>query len=320
MRLTHVVEFKYTMRKSRSIGRKIEMKKYGETLRKIREQKGHTMQRLAEGILSVSFLSKFERGESDISLIYMTQLLERLSFSFDEFFYLHDGYESDQLESFFDKADKAYVNRNLKQLKQLRELALEKWEKHGLETFRYNTLMLDVYESIISNEEVAGNDETLDLLYAYLFDVEVWGYYEMRLYNSTMFFMPPERVMTLSKTAYEKSTRIGKFKKMDKVIIPILINTLTYLMGRSPSYEKQYKVFLSYLESMDIPEADLYIRNSLLQIKGIHELKNGDPEKGVAMVHNAISIFNELGAKELTVTAENYLAFVLDEKNNHHFL
>ena len=244
------------------------MKKYGKTLRKIREQKGYTMQQLASGILSVSFLSKFERGESDISLGYITQLLEKLSLTFEEFFYLHDGIGHGQLENFFDKANEAYVNRDLKQLERLREIALDKWETHGLETFRCNTLMLDVYESIIRGEMTTSSDDALDFLYAYLFDVENWGYYELTLYNSTMLLMPPEMVMTLSKTAFEKSSRLGKLKKIDKVIIPILLNTLTYLMGGSTLYLEQYKVFLGYLESLDIPEGDLYTRNALLQIKG----------------------------------------------------
>lgn len=290
------------------------MKQYGKTLRRIREQKGYTMQQLAEGILSVSFLSKFERGESDISFSYITHLLEKLSLTFEEFFYLHDGVDLGKLEYFFDKADEAYITRDLKQLKQLKEIALEKWETHGLETFRCNTLMLDVSESIIRGEMISSSDDALDFLYAYLFDVEIWGYYELTLYNSTMFLMPPEMVITLSKNAFEKSSRFGKLKKIAKVIIAILLNTLTYLTGGSTLYVEQYKVFLGYLESLDIPEADLYSRNSLLQIKGIYEIKIGNREIGIEMVKKAISIFTELGSKELAVTAEKYLEIVLDEK------
>ncbi|WP_438311705.1 helix-turn-helix domain-containing protein [Sporosarcina sp. FA9] len=289
------------------------MKKYGETIRKIREQKGYTMQQLAAGTLSVSFLSKFERGESDISLGYITHLLEKLSLTFEEFFYLHDDVGPGQLEYFFDKANEAYINRDLKQLKKLRDIALDKWETHGLETFHCNALMLDVYESIISGEMTTSSDDALDFLSAYLFDVEIWGYYELKLYNSTMFLMPPEMVMTLSKTAFEKSSRFGKMKKIDKVIIPILINTLTYLMAGSTLYVEQYKIFLGYLEGLDIPEEDLYSRNALLQIKGIHEIKIGNREIGIEMVKKAIFIFTELGSNGLAVTAENYLQIVLGE-------
>ena len=65
------------------------MKKYRRNFRKVREQKGSTIQQIADGILSISFLSKFERGESDISISYFFQILERLSLSYEEFLYVH---------------------------------------------------------------------------------------------------------------------------------------------------------------------------------------------------------------------------------------
>ncbi|MBB4825437.1 Rgg/GadR/MutR family transcriptional activator [Sporosarcina luteola] len=289
------------------------MKKYGETVRRIREQKGYTLQQLSSGILSVSFLSKFERGESDISLGHITHLLEKLSITFEEFFYLHDGVGLEQLDYFFDKAKEAYVNRDLKQLRELREIALDQWKTHGLETFRYNLFMLDVYESIIDDRMIQPQNDTLDFLYAYLFDVEVWGYYELSLYNSTMYLMPHEMVMKLSQIVFEKRVRYGDFKKFDKVVISILMNTLTYMLAGPNLYREQYKVFLGYLESLRIPEDDLYTRNSLLQIKGNYEIKMGDREKGIEMVKKAISIYTELGSKELAATAENYLHIVLGE-------
>lgn len=290
------------------------MKKYGETVRRVREQKGYTMQQLAEGILSVSFLSKFERGESDISLSHITRLLEKLSLTFEEFFYLHEDVGFDRLDYFFDKVEEAYVNRDLDLLTELKEIALEKWEIHGLETFRHKLIMIDVYDSIIRSEKIDFREDSLSFLYSYLFDVEIWGYYELKLYNSTMFLMPPEMVITLSKNAFEKSFRFRKLKKIHKTIIAILINTLTYMMGGAVPYTEQYKVFLGYLESLDIPEDELYIRNSLLQVKGIYEIKIGNREKGVEMVQKAISIFNDLGSNELAVTTENYLTIVLDQK------
>ena len=290
------------------------MKKYGETVRRVREQKGYTMQQLAEGILSVSFLSKFERGESDISLSHITRLLEKLSLTFEEFFYLHEDVGFDRLDYFFDKVDEAYVNRDLVLLTELKEIALEKWEIHGLETFRHNLIMIDVYDSIIRSEKIDFREDSLSFLYSYLFDVEIWGYYELKLYNSTMFLMPPEMVITLSKNAFEKSFRFRKLKKIHKTIIAILINTLTYMMGGAVPYTEQYKVFLGYLESLDIPEDELYIRNSLLQVKGIYEIKIGNREKGVEMVQKAISIFTDLGSNELAVTTENYLTIVLEQK------
>lgn len=290
------------------------MKSYGKTIRKIREQKGYTIQQLAEGIVSVSFLSKFERGESDISLSFIICLLERLSLSFEEFLFLHDNASIDSLEYFFDKAEEAFANRDSEQLKCLKKTASDKWKIQGLNTYRCTIIVLDVYENIIRNETIASDNEDLNFLYNYLFDVEIWGYFELKLYNSTMFLMPLEMVILFSKLAYEKSARFRNFKKIDKVIFPILMNTLIYLTRQSTFSVEQYKTFFTYLENLHIPEEDLYIRNSLLQVQGIYEMRIGNLDEGTKMVRNAISIFNDLGSTKLAVTTENFLNIIIDEQ------
>ena len=171
--------------------------------------------------------------------------------------------------------------------------------------------MLDVFISILSDEYIDAEKEALEFLFEYLFKVEAWGYYELRLYNSTMLLMPPKMVITLSKTAYEKSVDFREFKKVNDVIIAILLSTLTYLLGPI-KYVEEYKVFLTYIENITIPENLLYSRNHLLYMKGVFEIKTGNREKGIAIVNKAISIFHELGSTGLVIEWDNYLQIILD--------
>lgn len=290
------------------------MKTYGTTIRKIRKQKGYTIQQLAEGIVSVSFLSKFERGESDISLRFMTHLLDRLSLSFEEFFFLDDPSSLDSLEYFFSNAEDAYTNRDLEQLEYLKKIAMDKWKLQGLIPYRCIIIVLDVYKNIIHNEAIASDHESLDYLYHYLFDVEIGGYFELKLYNSTMYLMPLDRVMIFSKLAYEKSARFRNLKKVDKVIVPVLMNTLIYLTRQSSFSIEQYETFYNYLKNLPIPEDDLYVRNSFLQIEGFYEISVGNVEEGIEMVRKSISILCDLGSAKLANTVDNFLKIVLDEQ------
>src|SRR5690625_4054848 len=89
---------------------------YGQTLRMIRKQKGITLKKLAEGICSVSFLSKFERGDSDITLGLMTRILDKLMMNFDEFLYVHHDFQTSELERFFKATQTAYLNCDAKHL------------------------------------------------------------------------------------------------------------------------------------------------------------------------------------------------------------
>lgn len=114
------------------------MELYGVTLRQFRKQKGYTLAELAKGIVSVSFLSKFERGESEISLSHFHRMLEKMALSFEEFFFIHNHYVQDDLELFFNSADDAYHSRDLGTLNELKVSEKRKWEQFRLETARCN--------------------------------------------------------------------------------------------------------------------------------------------------------------------------------------
>lgn len=289
------------------------MKNYGETFRTIREQKGYTMKRVAKGIVSISFLSKFERGDSDISLTSFVELLHRISLTFEEFQFLHHNHCVDLLEEFFQEADDAYINRNLTKLRQLKKQELEKWYQTDMEPFRCNAIMLAVYESIILGTKVDTTEDDLAFLYEYLFKVEVWGYYELRLYNSTVLLMNPEMVINLSKTVYQQSKQIKAQEKLHKVVIRIMMNTLIYLTGGHPPvflYEEECKQFFTYLDDIGIPEQDLHARNGQIMLWGFFEIRRGERDKGIQLVERSISTLKSLGSKKLAREWENYLQLV----------
>ncbi|MBS4220987.1 helix-turn-helix domain-containing protein [Bacillus sp. FJAT-49711] len=288
------------------------MNDYGKTIRKIREEKGYTLQQLSDGILSTSFLSKFERGNSDISVSYFLKILEKLSLSYDEFLFVHNDFNLDNFETFFDKAEQAYVKRNLSKLQTLKEVHMDKWRTTKVAAYRCNTLVLDVLINIVRDEFVEAEKEAIEFLFDYLFQVEVWGYYELRLYNATMFLMPPKMVLTLSETAYKKSVYLRKLAKVNQIIIYILSNTITYLL-RHNIYLRECKVFLGYLDNISIPEKDLLSRNHLLYLQGLYEIKIGNKEKGIEVANKAISMFRELGSTSLVTERENFLHILLND-------
>ncbi|PKR84555.1 helix-turn-helix domain-containing protein [Heyndrickxia camelliae] len=296
------------------------MASYGETLRQIRVQKGWTMKELADGICSVSFLSKFERGDSEITIGLFNRILDKLMLSFDEFLYIHNDYMPDQLEHFFNNVGIAYSNQNSAQLKHLKKQEMEKWKKYRIDTYYCNVLMLQVYERIVEEKAI---DEDVDkkdikILSDYLFRVEIWGYYELKLYSAAMLFLEPGMVVQLSRTAYEKSIRYRNLKKVNEAIISVIINTLVYLIGpvnrfhEDLKYQKEIIEFFSYLETIALPESHLFERVELLHLKGAYELKIGNREEGIAKIHHASQILSDLGSFGIANRIENYLQQILD--------
>ncbi|WP_339216571.1 helix-turn-helix domain-containing protein [Ornithinibacillus sp. FSL M8-0202] len=295
------------------------MRSYGETFRIIRKQKGVTMKELADGVCSISFLSKFERGDSDITLGIFTRILDKLMLSMDEFIYVHHDYQPSQLEQFFQLVNTAYTSQNSDRLKQLKDQEMKKWERYGIETYYFNVLMLEVYDSMVSSTMMDENvnKAEIDLLTDYLFRVEVWGYYELALYSATMFFLDPGVVIQLSKTAYIKSSRYQELKKARDTITAILINTITYLIGpvnRFPeelTYEQEITEFFSYLDAIQLPEDKLFERLKILQLKGASELKLGNKESGEAKLRQTIQILRDLGSVGNANNTSLYLEQIL---------
>ena len=64
--------------------------KLGQTLRKIRKSKQVSICAIADKHLSKSQISRFERGESEISCIRLINILDKLHISLDEFLIIHD--------------------------------------------------------------------------------------------------------------------------------------------------------------------------------------------------------------------------------------
>ena len=294
------------------------VRNYGATFRTFRQNKGYTLQQVATGIVSVSFLSKFERGDSDISFSVMVELLDRIMVTFEEFYFLHNEGKSHAIEEFFNAAEKAYIHRDLITLNELKAQALRSYQSTNHIPFHCNALLLDVYQAMIQKEEVDVTDDSLQLLMNYLFDIEVWGYYELSLYNSTLFLLPPESVITFSETIYKKSVSMNKLPLVHNIFIRILLNTITYLTGgKDPhfAYEQECRTFMDYLKQSDIPERDLHARIAFMQAQGYVDVRIGNIKRGVNRLERAIAMYEELGADELAWQSSSYLNIFLNKSD-----
>lgn len=283
-----------------------------------RKQKGITLKSLADGVCSVSFLSKFERGDSDITLGLMTKILEKLMMSFDEFLYIHHDFQPDKIEQFFKATGTAYLNRDANELRRLKSDQLKKGKQYSVETYHFNALLIEVYESIVGNQYISEEEQenNIRLLADYLFRVEVWGYYELMLYNGTLLLLEPDMVMTLSRTAYDKSARFRGYSKIHDSITAVLFNTIIYLLGsvnrfhEAFTYQKEFNEFMSYLEEVAIPESNLVDRVHSLQLKGAYEIRTGNKEEGIVKVEKAIQLLRELNSTKLANNIEQYLLLI----------
>ncbi|MDQ0351868.1 Rgg/GadR/MutR family transcriptional activator [Alkalibacillus filiformis] len=286
---------------------------YGQTFCDLRENKGYTLKEVSEGIVSVSFLSKFERGESEISIQHIHALLDRLRVTFEEFLYFHNNNQPSEFEAFFNQAHELYLKRDLKSLQKLYEEQMALWEKYKVKPYRCQAVLLKIYENIIRDKMIDDERDGLKELIDYLFNVEVWTLYELRLYSKTILVLDEKMIETLSKTAYKKSKQ--GLPKVRETVNNILLNTIVYLIGpvnqpKKLVNEQSIQYFFETVEGNCL-ETDLLLKTNIMQLKGMYEVKKGNRDDGLEMVNRAIEVFKDLQAPHLAKDAERYLSLML---------
>lgn len=93
----------------------------GKTLRKVREGKQVSINSISDKHLSKSQISRFERGESEISCIRLINILDKLNISLDEFLILYDN-DYTKTETFIKLIQyirQEYATQNIKNITKL---------------------------------------------------------------------------------------------------------------------------------------------------------------------------------------------------------
>lgn len=280
----------------------------GETLRYIRKSKKVTLSELAQGEVSVAFLSRFERGDCDISFTHLLNLLNKLNVTIDEFLYVKNDYEVGDLQQFFESINKYVMEDNLHMLQVLHDrmdsLYIMKKKIHYL----HFSIIASLYVQRISKKKP--EPKMVKLLSDYLSNVDVWGYYELIVYNNSLFSFPVDQMISLSRMAYEKSMDYSPLGKGEDKKQLILINTATVLLEHDRLTEAN--TFLILLNGLLDQESDFYMKIKLMYIRGIYTIKLGKRQRGEEMALKAIQILTELESTSQASTHANYLQEVLN--------
>ena len=159
------------------------MKEIGAVFRQIRESRHISLEEATGGEFSRSMLSRFERGENDLTTQRFFQALQQIKTSLSEFSHLAG---IDQ-HSFIPKLLKEhYENMSLEHdqaLYQNYQLAYQK--DHKKEDFLASIILKAQMLGFYPEVELTSSQEELDFLHDYLFSVTIWGIFELNLFSLT---------------------------------------------------------------------------------------------------------------------------------------
>ncbi|MEQ9763623.1 helix-turn-helix domain-containing protein [Streptococcus sp. ZJ151] len=280
----------------------------GSLLKKIRLSKKLSLKDVSGDYLSVSFLSKFERGESEISLSRFFALLENLDVSIEEFYGIVSKDHPTVTEELLKRVSKAFYQNNTLALKKYLAEQTSKYNDTGKKTFLYNAIMIESFLVSLTGDTI--QKEKVEQISDYLFGIEQWGKRELIIFGNSMSAIPTETLNILTKEIIYKTTLFGNDDSNKKFRISLLLNAISEFLERGNT--DLAKNHLDILDEIRIPETFLYERLEYNIIQGTYWIKVGKVEIGKIKIELALESLKNLGAEDLLIARESYYKKLID--------
>lgn len=265
--------------------------KLGITLRKVRKGKQISICSVADEHLSKSQISRFERGESEISCIRLINILDKLHITLDEFLILHDE-DYAKTESFANLVHyirKQYSVQNFDKIKTL----LSNSSNYTLNHFE-RTMVKSILHTVDSN--IFPTDEELLQLTDYLFNVEKWGYYEIILLANCVRTINYKSCYLLTKEMLNNHIFSSLNKTNKRIVSQLAINCFILSIDKEEFSNCSY--LIDKIKKLLDNELNFYEQTVFLYATGYYEFKRQSCT-GIEKMKQAIKVLDILGEDKL---------------------
>ena len=265
--------------------------KLGITLRKVREGKQISLCSVADEHLSKSQISRFERGESEISCIRLINILDKLHITLDEFLVLHDeDYTNTELfANLVQYIRKQYSSHNIKNIAAL----LSDSSHYTLNSFE-KTMIKSILHTMDSSI-IPSNKELLQLT-DYLFKVEKWGYYEITLLGNCVRTINYNSYFLLTKEMLNNYIYSSLNKTNKRIVTQLAINCLILSVDKEEF--SNCTCLITEIKALLDNELNFYEQTVFLYATGYFEFKRHS-DSGIEKMKQAIQVLDILGEDKL---------------------
>ncbi|HFI0686594.1 TPA: Rgg/GadR/MutR family transcriptional regulator [Streptococcus suis] len=272
--------------------------KLGITLRKVRKGKQISLCSVADEHLSKSQISRFERGESEISCIRLINILDKLHITLDEFLILHNQYYT-KTESFTNLVQyirQQYSSQNINNIQSL----LSDSSNYTLDSFE-KTMVKSILHTMDSS--IIPSDEELLQLTDYLFKVEKWGYYEIILLGNCVRSINYNSYFLLTKEMLNNYIYTSLNKTNKRIVTQLAINCFILSIDKEEYSNCSY--LIDKIKELLDNELNFYEQTVFLYATGYYEFKC-QSGTGIKKMKQALQVFEILGEDKLKLHYTNH--------------
>ena len=280
--------------------------KLGITLRKVRKGKQISLCSVADEHLSKSQISRFERGESEISCIRLINILDKLHISLDEFLVLHDeDYTNTELfANLVQYIRKQYSSQNINNIAAL----LSDSSHYTLNSFE-KTMIKSILHTMDSSI-IPSNKELLQLT-DYLFKVEKWGYYEITLLGNCVRTINYNSYFLLTKEMLNNYIYSSLNKTNKRIVTQLAINCLILSVDKEEF--SNCTCLITEIKALLDNELNFYEQTVFLYATGYFEFKRHS-DSGIEKMKQAIQVLDILGEDKLKLHYTSHFDKLLNKE------
>ena len=280
--------------------------KLGITLRKVRKGKQISLCSVADEHLSKSQISRFERGESEISCIRLINILDKLHITLDEFLVLHnEDYTNTELfANLVQYIRKQYSSQNINNIAAL----LSDSSHYTLNSFE-KTMIKSILHTMDSSI-IPSNKELLQLT-DYLFKVEKWGYYEITLLGNCVRTINYNSYFLLTKEMLNNYIYSSLNKTNKRIVTQLAINCLILSVDKEEFSNCTY--LITEIKALLDNELNFYEQTVFLYATGYFEFKRHS-DSGIEKMKQAIQVLDILGEDKLKLHYTSHFYKLVNKK------
>ncbi|MDO4668152.1 MAG: helix-turn-helix domain-containing protein [Streptococcus sp.] len=287
------------------------MKNFGEIFKKFRESRRLRLKDVAKAGISTSQLSRFEKGETDLTISKFISILDKINMPIDEFMYAVHDFQRDELNEILSKVRHFVSNHDIEGLKKLLYSQMESNPKPKKEKFhKLNIVLLKIRLQDLSGESYYSSDD-LSYLTDYLFSVEYWGYYELLIFSNTLDVLKHDVFMVLAREMSRRSDFYKEIPNNRRLISSMLLNGYITCVERGKFIDALY--FEKQLNQCFFTETEIYERLVLQYAQHLHRYKKESDCKAIIEMRKCIAAMKLAGSNHLAKTYEGHLEKILGE-------
>lgn len=288
------------------------MQNLGEVFKELRKSRNVSLQEATGGEFTYSMLSKFERGEADLSSMKLITALDNIHSDLNEFMYLVRGFSQKKVLAFQENLWDLYDREGIDSLHSLYEETTQKYRSSGetsylLQMIRIKSLL------VFFASEIRATDEELTFLYDYFFTIDIWGNYELELFSTISTLFPLPLYFKYSREMLQKTDLLGSLPSNKVGIDTILINGLFKAIEEKDKLKADYFVF--QIEKRELPESQAYLKIIYMIAKGYYDTIFNVKNKGLEKIQRGIAILQDLEYVDGARYYENYFANQLSNED-----